>query len=281
MSFAELVKTKTGGAVRLEVHPGGSLGLKGEEVLRAVRQGSVPMAEVLMGNVEGENPVFGLTSLPLVANNFEEAHKLYEFSRPLYIKAAAKSGSIFLYAAPWPPGGLFTKEKVRGINDLKGMKIRTYDANSATFTKALGATGLAVPFAELFTALSTGMVKGVLTSSVTGVDAKLWEVTSHFLKINYAYPLNMMAIRKSEFDGLDAKTQASILEAARETEAKQWARVREEDAAALKVLSSKKVEISTEVPHEVDVAMKKAAIEMREGWLKKLDADDRVALQFP
>ena len=79
VAFAALVKSKTAGTVQLEIHPGGSLGLKGEEVLRAVRQGSVPMAEVLMGNVEGENPVFGLTSLPMVAKNFDDAKKLYEY----------------------------------------------------------------------------------------------------------------------------------------------------------------------------------------------------------
>ena len=125
------------------------------------------------------------------------------------------------------------------------------------------------------------MVKGVLTSSVTGVDAKLWEVTKHFLKINYAYPLNMMAIRKSEFDALDAKSQAALHEAARETEKTQWERVQKEDAAALKVLADMKVEISNDVPYEIDVVMKKTAIAMRDNWLKKLDANDRVALQFP
>jgi TRAP-type C4-dicarboxylate transport system substrate-binding protein len=281
MAFAELVKTRSKETIQFHIHPGGSIGLKGAEVLRAVRQGAVPAAEVLMGNVEGENPIFGLTSLPLVARDFSEAKALYEQSRPLYEKAAAKSGTVLLYAAPWPPGGIYSKEKITSAQDLENLKIRTYDANSASFAHALGAKGLAIPFAELYTALSTGMVKGVLTSSVTGVDAKLWEVTDHFLKINYAYPLNMMVIRKSEFDNLSEKSKALIMEAAKETEKNQWRRVQKEDAEALKMLAAKGIVVSNKVPNELAVAMEKAAADMRHKWLEKLSATERKTLTFP
>ena len=45
--FAEEVAKATGGAVQIVVHSGGSLGYKGPEHLNAVRDGLVPMADIL------------------------------------------------------------------------------------------------------------------------------------------------------------------------------------------------------------------------------------------
>src|SRR4051812_38295057 len=48
MKFAEAVKKSTNGEVNITVHPGGSLGLKGPEMLVAVRDGQVAMADIQM-----------------------------------------------------------------------------------------------------------------------------------------------------------------------------------------------------------------------------------------
>jgi len=119
MEFAKLVAKYTNGTVQIVVHPGGSLGFKGPELLKAVKDGQVPLSDILMGVVAGSEHIFGVSSLPRLVKSYKEARELYEKLKPLYKKAALKWNQIFLYAAPWPPSGLVTKKPIKSVADLK------------------------------------------------------------------------------------------------------------------------------------------------------------------
>ncbi len=265
--FADLVKAKSGGKLDIVVHPGGALGYKGAEILRVVRDGTLPIAEVLMGNVQGDEPIFGLTSLPLLAASYDDAWRLYQIAKPYYEKALERNNAKLLYAVPWPPSGIYTKKELKSTADFKGLKVRTYDANSAEFVRLLGAEGIAIPFSELYTALSTGLVNAVLTSTVTGVDAKLWEVTSYFHRINYAYPLNMVIVNKAMFDRLPEDVQKAVLEAAKQIEDEQWKNSKKADLASELALKNHGMKVVKNITPELKAAMKKAAKQLWDKWL--------------
>ena len=267
MRFADLVKAKTGGKLEIVVHPGGALGFKGAEILRVVRDGTLPIAEVLMGNVQGDEPIFGLTSLPLLAGSYDDAWRLYEIARPYYEKALARNNAMLLYAVPWPPSGIYAKKLLKSTADFKGLKVRTYDANSAEFVRLLGAEGIAIPFSELYTALSTGLVNAVLTSTVTGVDAKLWEVTNYFHRINYAYPLNMVIVNKAMFERLPKDVQEAVLEAAKQVEKEQWNNSKKADLASELALKNHGMTVVKNIDPELKKAMKDAAKKLWDKWL--------------
>ncbi len=266
--FADLVKAKSGGKLEIVVHPGGALGYKGAEILRVVRDGTLPIAEVLMGNVQGDEPIFGLTSLPLLAGSYDDAWRLYQIAKPYYQKALERNNAMLLYAVPWPPSGIYAKKELKSTADFKGLKVRTYDANSAEFVRLLGAEGIAIPFSELYTALSTGLVNAVLTSTVTGVDAKLWEVTNYFHRINYAYPLNMVIVNKAMFDRLPGDVQKAVLEAAKQIEDEQWKNSKKADLASELALKNHGMKVVKNITPELQKAMKAAAKKLWDKWLK-------------
>ena len=58
-AFAEEVGKATGGEVKITVQAGGSLGFKGPEQLRAVRDGLVPLADILNIQQIGDEPMLG------------------------------------------------------------------------------------------------------------------------------------------------------------------------------------------------------------------------------
>ncbi len=265
--FADLVKAKSGGKLEIVVHPGGALGFKGAEILRVVRDGTLPIAEVLMGNVQGDEPIFGLTSLPLLAGSYDDAWRLYQIAKPYYEKALEKNNAMLLYAVPWPPSGLYAKKLLKSTADFKGLKVRTYDANSAEFVRLLGAEGIAIPFSELYTALSTGLVNAVLTSTVTGVDAKLWEVTNYFHRINYAYPLNMVIVNKAMFERLPKDVQEAVLAAAKQVEEEQWKNSKKADLASELALKNHGMTVVKNISPELKEAMKAAAKKLWDKWL--------------
>lgn len=258
MEFAELVKKYSDGTVEITVHPGGSLGFKGPELLKVVKDAQVPMSDILMGVVAGSEHAFGISSLPRLVPDFAKARSLYDDSRSLYEKGAEKWGQKFLYAAPWPPSGLVTKNPVSVKADLSNLKTRTYDKNGAEFLRILGASPVSLPWGEVYSSLRTGMIDSVLTSAESTKNGKFWEVLGAFKPINYAFPLNMVTINNDYWKSLNKSQQDAVLKAAAEIEASQWAASEQRHVDSMKVIEENGIAVS-EVSAELSAELDKAA----------------------
>lgn len=235
--FAKRVKEYSAGTVEIAVHPGGALGFKGPELLKTVKDGTVPMSDILMGVVQGSEKAFGISSLPRMVTSYDEAWKLYEACKDLYDKAAAKWNQKILYVVPWPPSGLFTTKEIKTGADIKGLKTRTYDKNGADFLANLGGSPVSLPWGEVYAALRTGMIDSVLTSAVSGRDAKLWEVLKYFKKIDYAYPLNMVVINLDYWKALKPDQKAAMEKAAQEVQDMLWKKSAADNEESLKAIA--------------------------------------------
>ncbi len=275
--FAELVKEYTEGSVLITVHPGGSLGFKGPELLKAVKDATLPMSDILMGVVSGSDDIFGLTTIPMLVDSYEQARVFYDAARPYYDKACATWNQKLLYAAPWPHSGLFTKKPVNVVADTAGLKVRTYDKNGADFLQRAGASPQSLPWGEVYTALSTGLIDSVLTSATSGVDGKLWEVLSHFTQINYSFPLNMLTINLDYWNALSPVQQEALQRAAVEVEDMQWQASQASVVESLKVLGDNGMTISEMTP-ELKQGLHEIAKAMLEDMKSKAGADFNAAL---
>ena len=258
VKFAQLVEKYSGGSVKITVHPGGSLGFKGPELLKVVKDGQVPMSDILMGVVAGSESVFGVSSLPRLVSSYDESRKLYKDFRPIYEKAATKWNQKFLYAAPWPPSGLVTKNEVKKVADLKGLKTRTYDKNGANFLQDLGASSVSMPWGEVYSSLRTGVIDSVLTSAESTKNGKFWEVLKYFTDIYYALPLNMVTINLDYWKSLTKEQQDAILRAAKEVEASQWQDSEKRHKDSLRVIAENGMIVNGETP-ELKAAMDTSA----------------------
>ena len=273
--FAKLVEQYTNGSVKITVHAGSSL-VKGNP-LKAVKDGTAAMTDMFIPFTAGGGKVFGISALPFVANSYDDAYKLYQLSKPAYDAVAKKWNQKMLYAVSWPPSGLYTKHPVNSTADFKDIKARTYDKNSATFIKMAGGNAVALPWGEVYSALQTGMVNAVVTSSASGKDGKFWEVLSNFTQINYAYPLQAVTINLDYWNALSKEQQNAMLKAAKEIEDAQWKASKAEDALALKTLAEHSMKI-----HEASPTLKKELAEvgkkMLDAYLK--DADETIRKIF-
>jgi TRAP-type C4-dicarboxylate transport system substrate-binding protein len=278
MNFAKLVEKYTDGSVQITVHPGGSLGFKGSELLKAVKDASVPMSDILMGVVSGSEDIFGLSTYPRIVHSYAEAKDLYEAALPYYKKACKTWNQKFLYAAPWPPSGLFTKRPLDSLSDFQGLKTRTYDKNGAEFLKKAGGNPQSMPWGEVYSALSTGLIDSVLTSATSGKDGKFWEVLSHFKKIHFAYPLNMVTINMDYWKAMSQEQQQAMLKAAEETEKAQWEASKQSNQRSLKALKENGVTIS-EVDAELAEELDRIAQEIFKDFKKNADQDTTEALK--
>jgi len=268
IELADKVEEATDGKVHLDVMAGGALGYEGPELLTAVRDNAVPVSDILTSGVAGDEPLFELVTLPFLVQSFEEGEILKDISRPYFDEVAQeKWNQKILYIVPWPIAGFWTQNKIESVDDMQGLKMRTYDKNGALVVEAGGGTPHPLPFSEVYSSLSTGVIDSVLTSSPTAVDAKFWEVLDYFSPVNVTMATSFVSVNLDEFNKLDEATQEAVLQAAQEIEDKVWGEVPQLDADQVAISNENGIE-TVEPTEEFMQDLTDMTEDIRAEWLE-------------
>ena len=235
--FAKDVDSATQGALKITNHNGASL-FKAPEIKRAVQGGQAQSGEFFMVSFQNEWPIFGADGLPFLASSYGEAFKLYQAQKPLLQKKLDQQGMVLLYAVAWPPQGIYTKKPVQSAADLKGMKWRVYSPTTARIGELVGAQPVTIQEAELSQALATGVIEGLITSSATGADNKLYENLKYYYNVQAWIPKNAVVANKRAFEALDKPTQQALMKAAATAEERGWKESQLVDAKSIAALKA-------------------------------------------
>lgn len=247
-TFGERVTEVTDGAVEITVHSGGALGIKGPEGMAAVRDGLVPIADILMNQQVGEAPILGVETLPYLAPNPAELALLHKFLRPKVEEVAEGMNQKLLYMVPWPGQAVYSEEPIETIDDLDGLKIRVVDANGEAFFDELGAAPLQMPWGEVVPSLAAGTIEGVTTSSSSGVDGSFWEFLDHMNTFNWQASSNIVTVNLDAWNKLSLEHQEAIEEAAAELEGQFWLNSIREDEQKIATLKENGISVTAPSP---------------------------------
>ncbi|WP_244446891.1 TRAP transporter substrate-binding protein [Rhizobium sp. YS-1r] len=276
MQFSKDVETATNGALKITVHPSAAL-FKAPDIKRAVQTGQAQAGEVLISLHENENPVFGIDVVPFLATSFDRAKKLWEASKPTVEKALDAQGLKLLYSTPWPPQGIYTKKDVNSTADLKGLKWRAYNVGTSRIAELVGAQPVTVQAAELPQALATGVVDGLMTSSATGVDSKIWESLTHYYDTQAWIPKNIIFVNKAVFEALDPAVQKAVADAAAAAETRGWSLAVEKTKSYMDTLKQNGMQV-IEPSDELKKGLADVGSKLTEDWSKKAGADGAAIL---
>jgi TRAP-type C4-dicarboxylate transport system substrate-binding protein len=269
--FGEAVEKATTGDVIFNVRSGGSLGFKGPEQLRAVRDGLVPAADILTAQQIGDEPLFGAEGVPFLVKSQEELRTLHKFLRPEFEKAAARYNQKILYMVPSPFQYMFLKVKVSDVAGLRGIKIRGADKNTVDTCIAVGMAGVQIPFGELIPALASGRVDAVATSAATAVDAKFWEFMKFAYPTNHTWSCNMVNINLDTWKRISPASQKAIEDIAKSLEPEFWSVSAADDAQSISVLRSHGMEVVA-VSDKMSADMWKMAASLTDQYLERVPA---------
>jgi len=221
-NFAKRVGEVTNGRVQMTVHAGGSLGIKANETVRAIEDGTVAMAEFAGFQNVGDVPMLGIESLPFLVDNYDQLRTMHGFVRPQWVAELAKRGNKVLYVVPWPAQNFFLKKQVHGIDDLKGVRMRTYDRVTAEMVTKLGMVPQQMNNPDIVPALASGRLDAVMTSGTTAVSQKYWEFLKHTYTTNHLWASNLMVVGTRTWDKLSPADRAAIEKLAAEMEPEFW-----------------------------------------------------------
>ena len=270
--FADRVEAATNGELTFVLHYGASLGFKGPELLRAVAEGQLVGAEIPTGMVEGDAPILALTAQPFLSATAFEQRLLYQMAKPAYAEVLKKYNQFTLYTSVWPFSGIYTQRPIKSVSDLKGLKMRVYDGTGLAFGKATGIAARKIPFPEVYPAMKAGLLDSMYTSSVSGVDAKAWEVLKYFTPINIVGPVDMLNVNLDAWNKLPKNIQEIVLEIADEMEDEMWNIAGDMDRHSRAKLKENGMTIS---PVNKDFRGELNAIgdKLRQAWQKKSGND--------
>lgn len=221
IQFADEVRAATDGALDITVHSAGSL-FPHSEIKGAVRNRSVPIGEFFLSTLSNEDLAYGIDSQPFVATSYEDAAKLWEAQEPVITALLAEQGLMPLFSVAWPAQGLYTNGEIATVADLNGLRFRAYNAALEEFATLAGAAPVQIEASDIPQAFATGQVAAMITSPSTGVNSTAWDFVTHYTPINAWVPKNIVVVNKRMFDGLDAATQAAVLEAAATAQTRGW-----------------------------------------------------------
>ncbi|WP_319566975.1 TRAP transporter substrate-binding protein [Cohaesibacter marisflavi] len=267
--FAEEVKKATDGRVDIQVHAGGALGFKGPEHLRAVRDGLVPMADILGSQQIGDQPLFGLENVPFLVSSMDDLRVLHKFWRPEIEKVASNYNQKFLFYVPSPKQYMYLKIDAVSVDQLQGIKIRGADKTTVDTMKAIGMAGVQIPWGELIPALASGRVDGVATSATSGVDGKFWEFLKYIYPTNHTWGSNIVSINLDAWNKISPEDQKTVQDIATSLEPDFWNVARDKDMQSVVTMQQHGMDL-VEISPEMFAEMQAKAKALLDEYLERV-----------
>jgi len=271
--FAELVEQKTNGQVKINIFPNNQLG-DWTETFELISRGVVEMG-FQIANAQYDPKLNFAYYMPYVVRNVEEGKKAYspggwafDIIRELWLEHDIQPLAV------WPVGtaGVSLKSMPPSPGDPnvpKRMKVRVMGIEACSLTyEALGYIATPIPYAEVYTAIQTGIVEG----QQGGPPFQAWsfrDVNSVWIQYNDYFETHWVTINKDIWDKLPADVQAAMQEAANEASAIRWGQVETEDEEYRNILKN---DFGWQIVMLTDEELKACADKVRrEVWPKMKD----------
>ena len=247
--FADIVKTKSGGKIKVNLFPGGVLGGDAPNV-SALQGGTLEMVTMNSGILASQVKEFAVFDFPFLFANGKEADAVVDgpFGQKMHAKLPEKGIVGLTY---WELGFRNMTNSKRPINkleDLAGLKIRVIpNPINLDWVKALDANPTPMAFPEVYAALESKALDGQENPLSVVAANKFFEVQKHLTLTNHVYNPQSVIISKKFWDGLSAEEKTIVGEAAVEAGKYQRQVAREAAVTALDGLKKAGMQV-TELP---------------------------------
>lgn len=154
------IEKRTGGKVKFTYYHGGTL-LKGAKIYDGILKGIADSGSSVLGYSRGVFPALESIELPMAyKSGYQATMVINDFVKTYKLKELSKVKVLYMHAHG--PGLLHSKTPIYKMEDVKGLKIRSYGFN-AGIAKNLGGVPVAMPQPGVYEALQKGVVDASLS----------------------------------------------------------------------------------------------------------------------
>lgn len=207
-----------GSGVRVELFPSAQLG-ENSAVLEQLALGANIITQVGPGTIAQYAANYSVLVYPFLYNNFDEVKKLIE--SPLvksWEPGLARNNVKLLCAFNFGTRDLYTRNRpVRSPADAAGLKIRVQPVAIYTeLVRSMGGQPTPMPWPEVYSALSQGVIDAAEAPPNALLDQKHNEVSRYYMQTNHILDASVIVMSLRAFNALPAANQQAVQRAANE-----------------------------------------------------------------
>jgi len=221
--WREGISRATNGRIVAEIAPFDRSGIRGQEMLSLMRLGVVSFGTALLAVVSTEEPEFNAIDLPAVNPDIAALRRSVAAFRGHLTETLRDRYDVELIGVyVYPAQVVFCRRPFSRLADLSGRRIRTSSVGQSEMFAALGATPVVIPFAEIVSAIRSGVVECAVTGTLSGNDIGLHEVTTHVHSMAITWGLSIFGANLGTWNALPEWARDTIRTEVAKLEADIW-----------------------------------------------------------
>lgn len=212
-----------GSNIQVNYNPMDVVGVQAADALRHLRSGTFDVMSVQIGMASRDDPFFEGIDLIGVSTNMKDLRKAVDAYRAVFdqrLQQRFKAKVLTLW--PFGPQVFYCNKPIKTVDDLKGLKVRSFTPSMAALIQTLGGTPVTMQFSEVYPALQRGVADCGVTSPTSGNAGKWPEVTTHFLPLSVSGSVQGHFMNLDYWNRFSPESQAKILAGFKQMEDRMW-----------------------------------------------------------
>ena len=278
--WAKEVSAASGGTLKIDIYPGGTLGRNPLQQLKLVQDGVADLTWTVPGYTPGRFDDTQVAELPFLVTDAT--------SGSLAMTKLHQQGLLrgfddlkLLLIGTVPANNVHSREPVKSLADLKGRKIRAGSSQIAKLVETLGAVPVQLGAPQVAESLARGVIDASLNEWNFVATFKIDEVVRNHTVLPMGTVAVMVPMMKAKYDALPAQAKAALDQHTGEALARRFGAVvdKTNDATRERVTRSGKNSVVVLPPAEQQ-AWRAAVQPVTDAWRKSSAQNEKIYQAF-
>jgi TRAP-type C4-dicarboxylate transport system substrate-binding protein len=212
--WAKAVEEDSGGLVKVEILPGGTLGAAGRNPaaqLKMVTDGIADLSFVIPTTTPGRFPDDNLFGLPVTESSLEGSLSFWRLHKAGLMRGYDDKSFYIIGLVVNPPNTLHSKTPINTLDDMKGKRMQASGQEQQDVLRGLGATPVGtVSVRDVAEAISRGVVDGTPKDWIALHSFRIADAAKHHVDIPLGAATIMIAMNRAKYDALPPAAKAAI-----------------------------------------------------------------------
>lgn len=222
--WTQRIPQASGGRITAEYTNQDTVGVRDFQILRVLQQGVTDFGATDISKMAGDDPVFEGCDLAGMVDDIGTARRACEAWRAVMADSMERKFNTRLMALfPNPSIVYWCNTPIRGLEDLRGKRVRVFNITQGDFVRAVGAAAVTIPFPEVVPAMQRRVVDCGLTGTLSGNFAGWQEVTTHLFTLNAGWSIAYHAVNRDAWNRFPPAVQQFFTRQFQQLENELWA----------------------------------------------------------